>query len=103
MRQMMMIGLGGLTVAACAMTPAPTANLGPPPADGAGLPSGQCFRSSDIRNHTIADRNTLLLDVNNRDTYRVTVASGCLAGATSTDPIITRQPPGSSIICKPID
>ena len=98
-----MIALGGLMVAACAMTPAPMANLGPAPVDGTGLPSGQCFRSADIRNHTIADRSTLLLDVSGRETYRVTVSPGCLAGATSSDPIITRQPPGSSIICKPID
>lgn len=98
-----MIFTCGLAASACAMTPTPVANLGPPPPDGAGLHSGQCFRSSDIRNHTVADRDTMLLRVNNRDTYRVTVGSGCLAGALSTDPIITRQPPGSPIICKPID
>ncbi len=98
-----MILLGAATVSACAMTPAPRANLGPGPADGAGLPTGQCFRSADIRNHTIADRDTLLIDVNGRDTYRVTVSSGCLAGAIPSDPIVTRQPPGSPIICKPID
>lgn len=98
-----MIAICGLTAAACAMTPRPVANLGPPPPDGAGLPSGQCFRSSDIRNHTIADRNTMLLRVQGRDVYRVTVSTGCLAGALSSDPIITRQPPGSAIICRPID
>jgi hypothetical protein len=75
----------------------------PPPPRGAGLPSGQCIRSTDIRNHTIADRNTLLLDVNGRATYRVTMNGGCLAGAISSDPIITRNPPGSAIICRPID
>ncbi len=98
-----MILLGAATVSACAMTPAPRADLGPAPADGAGLPTGQCFRSADIRNHTIADRDTLLIDVNGRDTYRITVSSGCLAGAIPSDPIVTRQPPGSPIICRPID
>ncbi|MEW5684666.1 MAG: DUF6491 family protein [Pseudomonadota bacterium] len=98
-----MIALCGLTATACAMTPAPVADLGPPPADGAGLPNGQCFRSADIRNHTIADRDTMLLRVRMRDVYRVTVSTGCLAGALSTDPIITRQPPGAPIICRPID
>ena len=100
-----MIALCGLTATACAMTPgpAPVTNLGPPPADGAGLPSGQCFRSADIRNHTVVDRDTMLLRVNNRDVYRVMVSTGCLAGAMSSDPIITRQPPGAPIICKPID
>ena len=77
--------------------------LGPPPAAGTGLPTGQCIRSSEIRNHTIADGRTMLIDVNGRATYRITVDGACLGGAVSSDPIITRQPPGSSIICKPID
>jgi hypothetical protein len=92
---------------AAATTPAlaakPPALATPAPASGTGLPTGQCFRSSDIRNHTIADRNTLLIDVRGKETYRITMKGACLAGAVSSDPIITRQPPGSSIICKPID
>jgi hypothetical protein len=28
---------------------------------------------------------------------------GCLAGAIPSDPIITRSPPGSSMICRPLD
>jgi len=87
--------------AAFAAKPSPLATPAPP--SGAGLPTGQCFRSSDIRNHTIADRDTLLLSVNGKETYRVTMKGGCLAGAISSDPIITRNPPGSPIICKPID
>jgi hypothetical protein len=75
----------------------------PAPARGTGLAGGQCFRSADIRNHTVADKNTLLIDVRGKDTYRITMNGACLAGALSSDPIITRQPPGSSIICKPID
>lgn len=86
-----------------ALAAKPPALTTPPPPSGAGLPAGQCFRSSDIRNHTIADRNTLLIDVRGKETYRITMNGGCLAGAISSDPIITRQPPGSSIICKPID
>jgi hypothetical protein len=75
----------------------------PPPPSGTGLPPGQCFRSHDIRNHTVADDRTLLLNVAGRDTYRVTVDSSCVAGAWDSDPIVTREPPGASIICKPID
>ena len=86
-----------------ALAAKPPALTTPAPPSGAGLPAGQCFRSSDIRNHTIADRNTLLIDVRGKETYRITMNGGCLAGAISSDPIITRQPPGSSIICKPID
>jgi hypothetical protein len=75
----------------------------PPPPKGTGLASGQCFRSHDIRNHVIAGERTLLLGVNGRETYRVTVDPNCLAGAMDSDPIVTREPPGASIICKPID
>lgn len=92
--------VGGAAIAA---KPSPIAALGPAPAAGSGLPSGQCFRSADIRNHTIGDRQTLLIDVKNRDTYRVTMRGACLAGALPSDPIITRSPPGSTIICRPID
>lgn len=77
--------------------------LGDAPARGTGLPAGQCLRSHDIRNHTILDRDTLLIADRSKSAYRVTMKGGCLAGATSTDPIITRNPPGSDIICKPID
>ena len=77
--------------------------LGDAPARGTGLPTGQCIRSHDIRNHTVLDRNTLLISGSDRSTYRVTMKGGCLAGASSSDPIITRNPPGSDIICKPID
>ena len=79
------------------------AMLGAAPERGTGLPSGQCLRSRDIRNHTIADRNTLLIKGGDKQTYRVTMAGGCLAGATESDPIITRNPPGADRICKPID
>ena len=79
------------------------AMLGAAPERGTGLPSGQCLRSRDIRNHTIADRNTLLIKGGDKQTYRVTMADGCLAGANESDPIITRNPPGADRICKPID
>lgn len=86
--------------AAVAAKPSP---LSPTPASGVGLATGQCFRSSEIRNHTIGDRSTLLIDVQGKGAYRITMKGSCLAGATSSDPIITRSPPGSTIICKPID
>ncbi|HEY0650736.1 hypothetical protein [Phenylobacterium sp.] len=86
--------------AAIAAKPSP---LGPPPPSGAGLPAGQCFRSQEIRNHTIGDPSTLLINVRGKESYRVTMRGACLAGATASDPIITRSPPGSTIICKPID
>lgn len=92
-----------LALSGAALAARPPALATPAPPSGTGLPSGQCFRSHDIRNHTIADRDTLLLSVNGKATYRVTMKGGCLAGALSSDPIITRNPPGSEIICKPLD
>lgn len=93
-------GAAATSGGALAAKPSP---LSPAPASGVGLPTGQCFRSQDIRNHTIGDRSTLLIDVRGKEVYRVTMKGACLAGATSSDPIITRSPPGSTIICKPID
>lgn len=90
-------------LAGCAATPREAANLPPPPPSGAGLAAGQCFRTHDIRSHTVADDHTLLLSVGQRDVYRVTLRGGCLAGASSSDPIITEQPPGSQITCRPLD
>ena len=92
------VPLGAVAIAAAKPSP-----LGPPPAAGTGLPSGECMRSQEIRNHTVVDKNTLLLNVNGKGVYRVTMRGACLAGAISSDPIITRSPPGSTIICKPID
>lgn len=90
-------------LATAALAAKEPSNLGPAPAAGTGLPSGQCIRSHDIRNHTFADDKTMLIDVRGRDTYRVTMRGACLAGAMASDPIVTRSPPGSQLICKPID
>ena len=70
-----------------------------------GMASGprQCFRSSEIRSHTIGDDRTLYLNVAGRETWRATMRSSCLSGATRSDPIVTRQPPGSSMVCSAID
>jgi hypothetical protein len=93
-------GAAATSGVALAAKPSP---LSPPPASGTGLPTGQCIRSSEIRNHTVGDRSTLLIDVQGKGAYRVTMKGSCLAGATSSDPIITRSPPGATTICKPID
>ncbi|MEO8113188.1 MAG: DUF6491 family protein [Phenylobacterium sp.] len=93
------IALVGATLVG-AMAPALAANAAPLKP---GLPSDQCFYSRDMRNHTILDNHTMLVDVAGRYVYRITMSGACLAGAVSSDPIITRQPPGSSHICRPID
>jgi len=63
----------------------------------------QCFRSSQIRNHTIVDKSTALINVDDRRIFRIGTSGSCFAGATSSDPLIMRNPPGSTYVCKPID
>jgi hypothetical protein len=78
----------------------PVVAVAPPPG---ALPPDLCFRSRDIRNHTLGGDRTLYLNVNDRMVYRVEMNGACFAGAVQSDPIITREPPGSSIVCRPID
>jgi hypothetical protein len=93
-----------LGLAACsAYPPAEPPLLPPPPPSGASLAGGDCFRTNDIRNHTIVNSQTLMIRVNRGDVYRVSMAGSCLAGAISSDPLIMRQPPGSPIVCRPLD
>lgn len=91
-----------LALAACNSYPS-----GAPPQAAQGprmsLTRDQCFRAADIRNHTIGDDRTMYLDVNGRGVYRLTMSSSCLAAAFANDPIITRQPPGSALVCRPMD
>lgn len=96
------LAAAGAALAACApYEPAP----GAPGVDAAASApaAGQCFRVQDMRNHTIGDNRTLYVDMLGGDTYRITMKGSCLVGAISSDAIVTRQPPGSSIVCKPID
>lgn len=63
----------------------------------------QCFRMSQIRNHTKADNETLYFSVGARDVYRVAMSGACLAGASSSDPLIMEPVGGTDLICRPID
>jgi hypothetical protein len=85
-------------LAACAAPPPPL-----PATDAVALSGGACFRSADMQGHTFGDDKTMYLSVRGEGVYRVGMRTNCLAGAWSSDPIITRQPPGSSYICRPID
>ena len=111
MKLALVLALGAATaVVACApyYSPPPppppgVAALPPPPPPGTYLASGDCFRTTDIRNHTIGDDSTLYVDVTGRGVYRIGMSGACLAGATMSDPLVMRQPPGSPIACRPID
>ncbi|MGA0607747.1 hypothetical protein ACO2Q0_17280 [Phenylobacterium sp. VNQ135] len=93
----------GLSACSAYPPPEPGPPLPPPPPSGAALAGADCFRTSDIRNHTIVNSQTLMIRVNRGEVYRVTMAGACLAGAISSDPLIMRQPPGSPIVCRPLD
>jgi hypothetical protein len=64
---------------------------------------GKCFLTRDLRNHTVGDAHTLYFNVNGRDVYRVTTSDSCLAGATSSDPIVLRDRASTGRICDKMD
>ena len=95
-------GVSCLAVAAIAARTSPLTT--PAPASGTGVSGAQCFRPYEVRNRIIADDQTLLLNVDGRATYRLTMTGRCLAGSSSnSDPISTNALPGRSTICAPKD
>jgi hypothetical protein len=108
MKTLALLGLIGAAATFAACGPAFGQNAPAAPAHGAPAAATArvtptCFRSHDILSHTLADDKTIYINVNNRDYYRVTTEGNCFAGATSSDPLIMRSPPGTTYICKPID
>ena len=71
----------------------------------AAQPSGSapCFLTRDMRNHTVGDDHTMYFDVGGRSVYRAVFSNNCLAGSTSSDPIVLRDRGGTGRICKPIE
>ena len=96
---------GSLALIGCADAthPSPPGAAAPAYGTAAAAVAPACFYTRDIRNHPVGDDHTLYFNVNNRAVYRVELTGACLAGATSTDPIIIRNPPGSDTVCRPID
>ena len=83
--------------------PPPAAVVVAAPAVVAGLPPGDCFRSADIRNHTVGDASTLYVGVEGRGVYRIGMAGACLAATDSNDTMVISQTPPSGLICAPLD
>jgi hypothetical protein len=78
----------------------------PPPAAAITAPVAAapgCFYTRDITSHTVGDDRTLYIRLRNNDVYRLGMSGACLAGARSSDPIIMREPPGTTYACRPID
>lgn len=69
----------------------------------AAAPARTCFRTSEMRNHTVADASTLYVGVGNKDVYRIGMAGNCLAGAQSSDPLVIRTPHSTGMVCRPLD
>ena len=67
------------------------------------MPGGKCIYVRDLRNHTVGDDHTLYFNLAGRDIYRVTASNACLAGVTSTDPIVLRDRASTGRICDRMD
>ena len=90
-------------LAACASDPTPRQAFAAGDTATDVVSQAQCFRYSQIRNHTKGDDRTLYLDVAGRSVYKISMAGACLAGATSSDPLIITRRGGSDLTCNPID
>lgn len=66
---------------------------------GAPLSGDDCVLVRDIRNHTVVDQNTMLMEVFGKGVYRVTTAQACFRSAISADPIAFNTR-GRERICK---
>jgi len=62
-----------------------------------------CVWTRDLRNHTVGDAHTLYFDVGGRSVYRVTTSDNCLAGVTSSDPIVLRDRASTGQLCTKLD
>ena len=76
-----------------------TAALAAPPAPGAQLSGDDCILMRDIRNHTVVDQNTMLINVFAKGTYKVSTAQACFRSANSSDRI-SFTTVGREKICK---
>ena len=63
------------------------------------LSGDDCVLVRDIRNHTVVDQNTMLMEVFGKGVYRVTTAQACFRSAISADPIAFNTR-GRERICK---
>jgi len=91
-----------LALATLAAAPAASSAAPAAPADPARA-STPCFRLSDLGGHTIASSDTLYYSVRRKEVYKFTFSGSCLAGVTTSDPLVLEPLGASSQICKPMD
>jgi hypothetical protein len=63
------------------------------------LAGDDCVLIKDIRNHTVVDQNTMLMEVYGKGVYRVTTAQACFRSAVSADSIAFNTR-GREKVCK---
>jgi hypothetical protein len=90
--------LSAALLAASAANAAPAAKA--EPSRPAGPP---CFRLNELGGHKIAGPDTLYYSVRRKEVYKFTFSGSCLAGVTSSDPLVLEPLGASSQICKPMD
>jgi Family of unknown function (DUF6491) len=98
----MMFRAAVLALATLAAAPAVSAAAPAAQADPARA-STPCFRLSDLGGHTIASSDTLYYSVRRKEVYKFTFSGSCLAGVTTSDPLVLEPLGASSQICKPMD
>ena len=94
MQRLILAALAAAAIAAPALAQEPAKPAGP---------SNQCFRMSQIDNHTKGDDQTVYLSVRHRDVYRLGMSGNCLAGASSNDALVMAPTAGVDLICRPLD
>ncbi|WP_332770712.1 hypothetical protein [Phenylobacterium sp.] len=65
--------------------------------------SRDCFRMSQLRGHKRVDAKTLNIEAGDGSIYRWEMNGSCLAGSSSSDPLVMSPSSGSDLICRPID
>lgn len=65
--------------------------------------SRDCFRMSQLRGHKRVDAKTLHIEAGDGSIYRWEMSGACLAGSSSSDPLVMSPSGGSDLICRPID
>jgi hypothetical protein len=98
----MMFRAAVLALATLAAAPAVSAAAPAAQADPARA-STPCFRLSDLGGHTIASSDTLYYSVRRKEVYKFNFSGSCLAGVTTSDPLVLEPLGASSQICKPMD
>jgi hypothetical protein len=70
---------------------------------GSAAAADPCFRTNDMKNHTILDDHTLYVGVGTGEVWRLGVKGNCLIGARSNDPLVVKTVGSSGMVCKPLD